>query len=108
MGMQLPLLEQMKAARLPAPEPEYEFHPERKWRFDFAWPARKLAVEIEGGLYATKLKDGKPGRHNRGKGMEEDMRKYNSASALGWTLLRFSTGMVKSGEALRQIAEVMR
>ena len=27
---------------------EYKFHPRRDWRFDFAWPEKKLAVEIQG------------------------------------------------------------
>ena len=31
------------------PVREYIFHPKRKWRFDFYFPERKLAVEIEGG-----------------------------------------------------------
>lgn len=30
--------------------PEYRFHPTRKWRFDFAIPHIKVAIEIEGGL----------------------------------------------------------
>ena len=30
---------------------EYRFHPPRQWRFDFACPTKKLAIEIEGGHY---------------------------------------------------------
>ena len=44
---------------LPAPVPEFRFHPERKWRFDFAWPEHKIAVEQEGGVWIQ-------GRHTRG------------------------------------------
>ena len=29
--------------------PEYRFHPTRKWRFDYAWPENKIALEVEGG-----------------------------------------------------------
>ena len=38
----------------PMPVREHEFHPERKWRFDFCWPDSdlgngwRLAVEVEG------------------------------------------------------------
>lgn len=103
MAFQLPLIAQIKAARLPDPEQEYRFALPRKWAFDLAWPQRKLAVEIEGGLF----KEG-GGRHNRGAGYEKDLAKYNAAAVKGWMLLRFSTGMVKSGEALRVIAEVLR
>lgn len=30
------------------PSIQYRFHPKRKFRFDFAWPDNKLAVEING------------------------------------------------------------
>jgi len=75
---------------------EYRFDPARRWRFDFAWPSRKLAVEVEGGIWVN-------GRHGRGVGMESDMEKYNRATALGWAVLRFSPGGVKNGNACREI-----
>lgn len=28
---------------------EHRFHPTRRWRFDFAWPDEKVALEVEGG-----------------------------------------------------------
>src|ERR1035437_4661972 len=52
---------------------EFRFHPERKWRFDFAWPLYQLAVEIEG-----------RGRHQSFGGFEKDAEKYNAAAKLGW------------------------
>ena len=51
------------------------------WRFDYAWPEHKVALEVEGGIFSG-------GRHTRGKGFAEDMRKYNSAAVLGWIVLR--------------------
>ena len=51
---------------------EYRFNPDRRWRFDFAWPDKKVAVEMEGGIWIK-------GRHNRGRGMINDMIKYNWA-----------------------------
>jgi hypothetical protein len=39
----------LRAAGLPEPIREYRFAPSRRWRFDFAWPAAMLAVEVEGG-----------------------------------------------------------
>ena len=32
------------------PEREFRFC-ERRWRFDFAWPSHKVAVEIDGGIF---------------------------------------------------------
>ena len=85
----------MKAAGL-NPESEFRFHPPRRWRFDFAFPAQKVAIECEGGTFSG-------GRHTRGKGFALDCQKYNQASLDGWTLLRFTGDTIKSGEALRQM-----
>jgi len=60
---------------------EHKFHPEHKWRFDFAVPTAMLALEIEGGIWIR-------GRHSRGAGMIVDMAKYNTATSLGWKLIR--------------------
>src|SRR5258705_11826978 len=30
-------------------QPEFRFHPERMWRFDRAFPNKRIAVEIDGG-----------------------------------------------------------
>jgi very-short-patch-repair endonuclease len=66
---------------VPAPEAEYRFHDVRQWRFDYCWPDRKVALEVDGGLYTG-------GRHSRGAGMEKDQEKLNFAAALGWRVLR--------------------
>lgn len=79
-----------KLLGLPDPERELKFHPTRKWRFDFAWPAVKIAVEIEGGNFSR----GKS-RHTTGKGYEQDCEKYNAAAALGWIVFRLTGDMVK-------------
>lgn len=71
--------------------PEYYFDKTRKWRFDFAWPDIKVAVEIEGGVWSG-------GRHTRGKGFESDCNKYNAATIQGWRVLRFTGGMVTDRE----------
>jgi hypothetical protein len=74
-------------ADLPTPLPEYQFVPERQWRFDYAWPAYKIALELEGGLYTG-------GRHVRGTGYENDLMKYNEAALQGWKLIRFSWAQI--------------
>ena len=70
------------------PERELRFHPVRRWRFDFAFPDAKVAVETEGGIWIR-------GRHSRGKGFENDCFKYSAAAALGWAVLRFTGTMMK-------------
>ena len=71
---------------------EYKFAAslKRKWRFDFAFPAEKVAVEIDGGQYAYR-----GGRHNT----DADRDKLNHAAVLGWRVLRFSGSMLQDPEA---------
>lgn len=80
----------LRAAKLPAGSRQFEFAKSRgrNWRFDFCWPDRSLAVEIEGAQHGIK-------RRFRG-----DLDKYLAAQLLGWTLLRFSPRQVESGLAL--------
>lgn len=82
------------------PAREYRFAAPRRWRFDFAWPDKKVAVEIEGGTWVQ-------GRHNRGSSIAADLEKYNTAALLGWRVLRYTTAMVKSGAAVAQVMEAM-
>lgn len=65
-------------------ETEYRFHPERKWRFDFAIPDKKIAIEYEG-VYG-----GGKSRHTTVSGYTADSEKYNEAAKLGWTVLRYT------------------
>ncbi len=91
----------IRAAKLWPPVREYQFHAIRKWRFDFAWPDIWLAVEIEGGVWTG-------GRHTRGKGFIDDCKKYNEASLMGWTVLRFPVEQITSGEALKFIEKAIK
>jgi very-short-patch-repair endonuclease len=79
------------------PIAEYRFHAVRKWRFDFAWPANEVALEVEGGIWTN-------GRHTRGAGFARDLEKYNTAAAMGWRILRCQPRELLSsriGEMLR-------
>lgn len=87
-------------AKLPPLEREYLFDPTRKWRFDLAAVADRVGIEVEGGSWSA-------GRHVRGRGFEEDARKYNAAAVAGWRLIRVTGAMVQSGEALDTIAAAL-
>lgn len=86
--LELALLQHIRFSGLPEPIREFPFAHPRRWRADFAWPDYKLLVEVEGG--------GRVGRHQN-QGFDADAEKYNAASRLGWTLLRFSGKKVKDG-----------
>lgn len=92
---------QLKALKIEGWQREYHFHPMRQWRVDFAFLSQRLAVEIEGGHWSG-------GRHTRGSGFERDIAKYNALVIDGWRLLRFTSAMVKSGDALTVIRFALR
>lgn len=62
---------------------EMKFHPLRRWRFDFAIPKYKIAIEVEGAVWIN-------GRHTRGSGFIKDIEKYNAATILGWRVLKYT------------------
>lgn len=84
-----------------APTIEFRFHPTRQWRFDFAWPEFKVALECEGAVWVR-------GRHTRGSGFVKDLEKYNTATALGWRLLRVQPGDLLTQATADLIRETMR
>lgn len=80
---------------------EYRFFPERRWRFDYAIPSEKIAIEVEGGVYTQ-------GRHTRPLGFLGDMEKYNTATSLGWKLLRVTPNTLLSRTTLDLVRETVR
>lgn len=62
------------------PVAEYRFASPRKWRFDFAWPDAKVALEVQGGLFTG-------GRHSRGPALMKEHEKLNAAARDGWRIL---------------------
>lgn len=79
-------------------ETEFQFHSHRKWRFDYAWPEIKLALEIDGGTLGICK-----GRHVRGTGYARDCEKLNTAVFLGWSVLRYTTQQVDKGLLLADL-----
>lgn len=94
------LAESLRLANLGWFVEEHRFHPTRKWRFDFAFLAQRLAVEVEGGVWAG-------GRHTRGSGFLGDCEKYNEATRLGWRVLRFVPRKGWAQPAVQLITEML-
>lgn len=95
--------EQCFERQLPEHEREYRFAQEigRQWRFDFAWPLHKLALEIEG-LVVMRIGGEMvcKGRHASITGFKEDCEKYAWAIVLGWRVLRFEQSQVRDKTAI--------
>lgn len=100
---------QCRQAGMVEPQREFQFHPTRKWRLDFAWPLAKVALEVEGGIYPMRQADGsmRPGRHTSPKAFELDAEKYNEAAVMGWCILRATARMVKDGRALAIVEQAL-
>lgn len=88
------------AARKIPFEIEYQFHPERRWRLDFAIPRAKIGIEVHGGVFSQ-------GRHTRGKGFTSDREKMNEAQILGWRVIEVTAEHISSGQALRWIERAL-
>lgn len=88
------------------PHTEYLFEPARKWRFDFAWPRFKVAVEIQG--FGP---GGRGGGHQLQARMMNDNEKHNRAAELGWVVLRYDSRWLGSrdrvSEAVMQTLHVI-
>ena len=91
-----------KTYRLPEPTPEFQFHPNRKWRCDWFFEAngRRVALEIEGGVHTG-------GRHTRGAGFMKDVEKYNTLSMRGIFLIRVTTDTLMNVSTFTAIKAVL-
>ena len=89
-------VEYVKKSLGATPVKEYLFHDKRKWRFDYAFPEYKIALEVEGGVHTA-------GRHIRPRGFLGDMEKYNSAAVLGWLVLRTTPDQLRTLSTVEMI-----
>jgi hypothetical protein len=67
------------AAGLPAPTAELAWGPQRRYRLDFAYPAVKLVVEVDGHAF-----------HFTPEQQRWDNRRQNALVSAGWTVLRYN------------------
>jgi len=100
-GRLCPLVLLCQAHGLPEPRPEYNFSPTRGWRFDYAFVDRKIACEVEGGIWRRG-----GGAHSHPMGIERDIEKYNAAAVLGWRILRAAPE--KLGSLIPLLQEMLR
>ena len=80
---------------------EYQFHPVRKWLFDYAIPEHKIALEVEGGVWTN-------GRHTRGTGFLKDIEKYNTGTLLGWRIFRTTPSELLSSNTIELLKEAIK
>ncbi len=77
---------------------EYPFDKGRRWKFDFAFPSQKLAIEVDGRYHRTH------------KGQHADSEKFNEATRQGWRVLRLPSdhlSKVKAAAFVKLVHEVL-
>jgi very-short-patch-repair endonuclease len=79
---------------------QYRFHPVRRWRFDYASPDHRVAIEIQGGIWTN-------GRHSRGSGQVQEFEKMNAAAHLGWRVFFLHAGTINDTPTLSMIANTI-
>jgi len=83
------------------PETEFLFDSGRKWRFDFAWPRQKVAVEIDGFGFGHQAVDR----------LAENHAKQHAAVVNGWRVLRYTSRCLgskqKAADAVEQVCLVL-
>lgn len=80
--------QQWSQTGLPMPEREWYFLADRGFRFDFAWPSLRFAVEVQGMAHRIKER------------FESDIEKRALAQLNGWTVLEVSGKAIRDGRAL--------
>ena len=83
----------LNSEKIEIPISEFKFHPSRGWLFDYYWTSKRVALEVEGGIFGI----GKPcsscGRkraagHTSIERLLGDMEKYNEAAILNIKVVR--------------------
>jgi very-short-patch-repair endonuclease len=80
---------------------EVQFHSKRKFKFDYAIPELKIAIEQEGGVYTKQA-------HGSVTGILRDIEKYTLAASCGWVILRFLPNQMLTDYAFDTIKRTVK
>lgn len=84
-------------------ETEYFFMHSRQWRFDYALPSLRIAIEYQGGIF-MKTKSG----HTNVRGQTRDWEKMNEAQIRGWLILSCNPKTIDDGSFLGQLDRAIK
>lgn len=79
----------------------YRFLPGRRYELDYALPAIKTGVEVNGGQW---MKSG----HSSGRGLHRDADKQNLAILHGWVVFWLTTDMLSPNANPEHVARIVR
>jgi len=95
-----------QAFGLPKPEIEFRISKERRYKWDYAWPQFKIALEQNGGIWMRGI-TGRGGAHSLPSNIIRDMEKMNFAQKLGWRVFQFQPKDIRNGTAANFLRSVM-
>lgn len=98
--LEVMLDDQLCLAGITPEDTEYYAIPGRRFRWDFAWPSKKVLVEVQGAIWVK-------GGHSTGTGITRDAEKLNLATLAGWKTLIVTAEHIKRGQALLWIQEAL-
>ena len=91
---------------------QFTFHATRKWRWDFAWPQLKVALEYDGLILPSKPDaNGRVlvrGGHATVTGIRKSHEKGNAAAIDGWLVLRCEADALRSGRIYTDVERCLR
>jgi very-short-patch-repair endonuclease len=99
-GLEKEFWAKWKLLKGPALVEQHRFHPTRRWRFDFAHLASKVAIEIQGGIWSH-------GAHVRGAQYQRDRAKIVMAQELGWIVYELTDRQI-TGEWIERIVGMIQ
>lgn len=89
------------ASQIPGVIAEHQFAPPRRWRFDYAWPGPRVALEVQGGIWTA-------GRHVRGAALLKEWEKLNEAAAMGFRIIYCQPKDLMTGETIDLIRRAIQ
>lgn len=89
------LAAELRAGGYPEPQRDFLFLPDRKLELDFAWPDRKVAIEVQGMAHRIK------GR------FKADIEKRALAMLSGWKVLEVDGASIRCGRAARWVKQLL-
>ena len=87
---------QIEAAGLPEPVREYPYLRGSRHRLDFAWPSRKIGLEVQGMPHRIKER------------FEADIGKRALGLLQGWRILEVSGKAIKDGRAIEWLKQLLK
>lgn len=78
---------------------EFKFHPERRFRLDFAHIESKTGIECNGGTHHK-------GGHSSGRGIQRDYEKQRLAAPQGWIIIPLSASDIDE-RVLKEVKQII-